>query len=100
MANVLKRGRQLAVLHLLVEGSSIRAAERLTRIHRDTICRLIVRFGEACRTWLDGQMQGLAVEHLEIDEMWTFVGKKQSRLTVEELAPSGTTWRRLPLDRL
>ena len=47
MANVLKREKQLQVLHLLVEGSSIRACERVTGVHRDTICRLIVKFGSA-----------------------------------------------------
>ena len=36
-------------LQLLLEGNSIRSTERITRIHRDTICRLIVRFGDACR---------------------------------------------------
>jgi hypothetical protein len=84
MANVLKREKQLQVLHLLVEGSSIRATERITGVHRDTICRLIVKFGEACREWLDKQMQGLQISHLELDEQWTYVGKKQARLTVDE----------------
>lgn len=76
--------RKWAVLHLLAEGSSIRAAERITGIHRDTICRLVVKFGEACREWLDKQMQGLSIRHLECDERWTWVGKKQARLTVDE----------------
>jgi hypothetical protein len=84
MANVLKRDRQMHVLHLLVNGSSIRAAERVTGIHRDTICRLVVRFGEACREWMDGQMQDLTIRHLELDEQWTYCGKKQARLTVDE----------------
>ena len=84
MSNVLPRERQLAVLHLLAEGSSIRAAERVSGIHRDTICRLVVRFGEACLEWLDKQMQGLSVRHLELDEQWTYCGKKQARLTVDE----------------
>src|SRR5690242_10136534 len=84
MANVLKREKQLQVLHLLVEGSSIRATERITGVHRDTICRLIVKFGDACREWLDKQMQGLTIRHSELDEQWTYVGKKQARLTVDE----------------
>ncbi len=37
------------ILRLLVEGSSIRSAERLTGVHRDTICSLLVLFGDACR---------------------------------------------------
>lgn len=86
MANVLKRDKQRAVLNLLAESSSIRSAERLTGVHRDTICRLVVRFGEGCRQLLDNRMRGLTLRHVECDEIWTFVAKKQARLTVDEKA--------------
>jgi hypothetical protein len=72
------------VLRLLVEGSSIRSAERLTGVHRDTICKLLVYFGEACRRFLDHRMQNLRLTHLQFDEQWTYVYKKQSRLTTTE----------------
>ena len=36
-------------LRLLTEGMSIRATERTTGLHRDTICRLMVYFGTACQ---------------------------------------------------
>ena len=84
MCNVLKPDRQKRVLYLLVEGNSIRSAERLTGIHRDTICRLVVRFGRGCKRLLDAQLRGLTLRHVEIDEIWTFVGKKQGRLTPVE----------------
>jgi transposase-like protein/IS1 family transposase len=76
--------RAKEALHLLAEGASIRAAERLTGLHRDTIMKLIVLFGTACRKFLDKQMQGLSLTHLQIDEQWTYVAKKQSRLTIDE----------------
>jgi len=72
------------VLRLLTEGSSIRAAERVTGIHRDTICKLIVHFGDACRKFTDAHMRGLPLTHLQFDEQWTYVYKKQSRLTTIE----------------
>lgn len=71
-------------LQLLLEGNSIRSTERITRIHRDTICKLIVYFGERCRRFLDQRMQGLKPTHLQFDEQWSFVAKKQSRLTTME----------------
>ena len=43
--NVLKREKQVAVIGMLCEGMSVRSTERLTRVHRDTICRLLVRVG-------------------------------------------------------
>ena len=40
-------------LRLLVEGMSIRATERITGMHRDTLCKLIGVFGDACRgSWM------------------------------------------------
>ena len=72
------------VLRLLVEGSSIRSAERITGVNRNTICKLIVHFGDACRDFLDERMQGLKLTHLEFDEQWTYVARKQSRLTTIE----------------
>ncbi len=84
MANVLSREKQIAVLHHLVEGNTIRSTERLTGVHRDTIMRLLVRYGTKCQQLLDERLQGLSLRHLEIDETWTFCGKKQARLTVDE----------------
>ncbi len=73
-------------LRLLVEGMSVRATERTTGLHRDTICKLIVHFGDACKRFLDERMRGLTLTHLQFDEQWTWVGRKQSRLTVTEKA--------------
>jgi len=73
-------------LRLLLEGNSIRSTERLTKLHRDTICRLIVFSGERCRTFMDNQMRDLELTHLQFDEQHTTVYKKQARLTVDEKA--------------
>jgi IS1 family transposase/transposase-like protein len=71
-------------LRLLTEGMSIRATERTTGLHRDTIMKLIVFYGDACREFLDRQMRNLTLTHLQFDEQWTYVGKKQARLTIDE----------------
>lgn len=80
VANVLKREKQIAVLKLLVEGNSIRSTERITGVNRNTIMSLLVRFGNACREFLDLNLCNLYLEHVEIDEIWTFVRKKQREL--------------------
>jgi len=72
------------VLRLLTEGMSIRATERATGTDRNTICKLLVFFGDACRKFLDHRMRNLTLEHLQFDEQWTYVFKKQSRLTLTE----------------
>ena len=82
--NVLKPEKQLVVLSALVEGVSIRSIERMTGIHRDTIMRLLVRVGGHCSELLDERMRGLRCQRVQVDEIWTYVGRKQARLAYEE----------------
>jgi IS1 family transposase len=75
--NILKTEKQEMVIKGLVEGSSIRSIERMTGVHRDTIMRLMVKVGNACEKFLDSTMKNLVCTDLEVDEIWSFVGKKQ-----------------------
>jgi IS1 family transposase len=87
--NILPREKQIAVISALTEGCSIRATERLTAIHRDTIMRLGVRVGEGCAALHDEMMQFVQVNRLELDELWSYVGKKQRRVTQDDPADLG-----------
>jgi IS1 family transposase len=73
-------------LRLLAEGSSLRSTARVTGLQRNTVCKLLVTFGQACQHFLDQRMRGLTLDHLECDEQHTIVLKKQSRLTIDERA--------------
>ncbi|MEX2188107.1 MAG: IS1 family transposase [Pirellulales bacterium] len=86
MANVLPRDKQISVLHHLVEGNTLRSTSRLSGVARNTITALMVRFGEGCQRLLDSKLRGLTLDHVETDEIWSYVGKKQGRLTDEEKA--------------
>ena len=86
MANHLPRKKQIEVLHRLVEGNTLRSTTRLTGIHRTTIMKLMVKFGTACKAYMDSQLRGLHLRHVEVDEIWTFVAKKQGHLEAEEKA--------------
>ncbi len=77
--NILPFNQQVAAISALTEGCSIRATERLTDIHRDTVMRLGVRVGEGCARLHDRMMRDLHVPILELDEVWSFVGKKERR---------------------
>jgi IS1 family transposase len=85
MANILPELTQRQIIHLLCEGNSIRSIERLTGVHRDTIMRLGVKVGNKCRDFLDGKLRGLKLRHVQADEIWTFVGKKQGRIAQGEM---------------
>ena len=78
--NKLKSHKQEMVIAALVEGSSIRATERMTGVHRDTITRLMIRVGNACEKLMDQKMVNLKCKNLQLDEIWCYVGKKQRHL--------------------
>ena len=62
MANVLPLDKQVMAISALTEGCAIRAVERLTGVHRDTIMRLGVRIGEGCARLHDTMMQNLQAQ--------------------------------------
>ena len=79
--NILSRDKQIDIIAALSEGMSIRTVERLTGIHRDTIMRLGARVGQGCAELHDRMMVGLRVGRIEMDEMWSYVGKKRRQVT-------------------
>lgn len=65
------------ILQLLLEGMSIRSAERVTGVHRDTILRLLVLAGERCEKLMLTKIASVPVQDVEVDEIWGYVGKKE-----------------------
>ena len=84
--NVLSPIRKEQILAALVEGNSIRSIERMTGTHRDTIMRLLVRVGNGCEKLLDENCKDINSNQIQIDEIWTYVGKKEKKLSEREKA--------------
>jgi len=84
--------KKITVLSALVEGNSIRSIERMTGIHRDTICRLLVSAGEQCFAMMDSKVTKLRPRYLQVDEIWTFVAKKARKARHEESKEIGDQW--------
>ena len=92
MANILSTEKQTAIIAALAEGSSIRSIERITGVHRDTIMRLGVRIGQGCAELLDSKMRGLNCRHLQFDELWGFIGKKEKHVRPDDSPEVGDVW--------
>ncbi|HEV2387993.1 MAG TPA: hypothetical protein VGS20_12145 [Candidatus Acidoferrales bacterium] len=92
MANVLPMEKRVAVIGALAEGSGIRQIERMTGVHRDTIMRLGVQVGQGCAAMLDAKMRNLSCRHLELDEIWGFVGKKENQVRPGDDPQYGDVW--------
>jgi len=93
--NKLSVSKQTQAVNALVEGCSIRSTERMTGIHRDTIMRLMGSVGQACERIMDEKMRDLPCKHIQLDEIWCYVGKKQRHVKEkDDLAQVGDfyTW--------
>ena len=84
MAKRLSKEQTLSILRCLVEGNSIRSTERITGVTRNAIMNVLTKVGNACHDYLDARMNNLDLEHVQADEIWTFVGKKDKNLTPKE----------------
>lgn len=61
----------------LAEGVGVRATARLIGVSRDTVGRILKRVGTHAKATHDEQVQALDVPEAQMDEMWSFVGKKR-----------------------
>jgi IS1 family transposase len=92
MANVLSFDKQVVIIGSLAEGSSIRSIERMTGVHRDTIMRLGVKVGQGCAKIQDAIMRDLPCTHLQMDEIWGYIGKKQRHVAPSDDPSMGDAW--------
>jgi IS1 family transposase len=97
--NILTVAKQEMVIRGLIEGASIRSVERMTGVHRDTIMRLMLRIGQGCENLMHTNMKNLKCQNLQVDEIWCFVGKKQSHLRdTDNVKQLGDQWVFVALD--
>src|ERR1700712_2130046 len=87
--NNLPRQKQIEVIAALCEGVGQRAVTRLTGCDRKTVARLALRVGRGCQELHDRLMVGIRVNRLELDEAWSFVGKKQKNVLRHEINAKG-----------
>ena len=65
------------IIHHAAEGVGVRASARLLGLSTNTINQAIVRVGEHCKIVYRSLMQDLQMNEVQLDELWTFVKKKQ-----------------------
>jgi len=87
-----------SALHCLLEGCSIRSTERLTGINRNTIMRLLIVAGERSARLMDARMQNLQSRHLQVDEIWCYVGKKRRNVRSSDSPEMGDQWIYVAID--
>lgn len=97
--NKLSLSRRTQIINCLVEGNSIRSTERMTDTHRDTIMRLMVDVGEGCENLMNDTMKNLTCRRLQVDEIWTYVQKKQRQVVPgDDRSRVGDQWTFVAID--
>jgi IS1 family transposase len=92
--NKLDRETRARVLHLLCEGSSIRAVTRLTGVSKKAVIKLVVDAGHACTAYQDRVLRNLPTQRVQVDEIWNFVYAKNDNVKEAKAAPAdaGDVW--------
>jgi IS1 family transposase len=82
--NKLDREARARILHLLCDGSSIRAVTRLTGASKNTVTKLLVDAGRAASAYQDETLRNLPCRRVQVDEIWSFCYAKQGNLPEEK----------------
>ena len=92
--NKLSTEERARILHLLCEGTSIRAITRLTGVSKNTVAKLLVDAGKACADYHDANVRNVTVARVQVDEIWSFTYAKQKNVPTAKAAPNhaGDTW--------
>src|SRR5713226_5584645 len=72
------------ILHCLVEGNSVRGTARLCGVEKRTVLNLLKLARENCERILSERIHNVTVHDLQLDEIWTYVQKKQGHLNPGE----------------
>ena len=84
-------------VHLLCEGMGIRAIERFTGLHRDTVVSILETAGEKCARLLDAKVRNVKGAWIQVDEIHGFVFSKEQN-TPEENVEHGEFFTFLSVD--
>lgn len=84
--NILPREKQIEVIAALCDGLGVRATSRITGVNRGTVAALALKAGRGAAELHDRMMVGLRPSRLELDELWSYVAKKQARVGKNDLA--------------
>lgn len=70
--------KRAAVLRSLVEGNSVASTCRIVGVSKPTVLELLVLAGEACEDYMDRMMVNLPCKFIQMDELHSFVGCKET----------------------
>lgn len=100
--NKLDRAARTQIVHMLCEGSSMRAISRVSGVSKNTVAKLLADVGRVCAEYQDRTLRGLRCERIQVDEILSFVYAKKKNVAAAKSAPEGAgdvwTWTAIDAD--
>jgi len=98
--NKLPSEKRAQILHLLFEGSGLRATSRLADVAYNSVAKLFVDAARACLDYQDRTLRNLKCRRVQLDEIWSFVYAKQKNVSRAKAAPidAGDVWTWVAID--
>jgi IS1 family transposase len=98
--NKLSRATRSHIIHLLVEGNSMRSVSRIADVSINTVTKLLIDAGKACSEYQDRAFRNLRLNRIQLDEIWAFSYCKQRNVPFAKNAPedAGDLWTWVALD--
>jgi len=94
--------KRTQIISLLCEGNSLRSVTRIVGVSINTVTKLLVEVGTACRDYHYEHVRNLKSKRVECDEIWSFCYSKQANVPTEMKEKSGVgdvwTWTALDSD--
>jgi IS1 family transposase len=68
------------ILHMLVEGNSLRATSRMADVAYNCVLKLVSDAGQACSDYQDAALRNLPCRRIQVCEIWAFCYTKQKNV--------------------
>ena len=82
--NILPIEKRAQILHLLVEGNSMRATSRIADVSINTVTKLLEDVGAACLEFHDSTVRNVKSQRVQCDEIWSFCYSKEKNVAPED----------------
>jgi IS1 family transposase len=98
--NKLSRAMRSRIIHLLVEGNSMRSTSRIADVSINTVTKLLIEAGMACSEYQDQALRNLKLNRVQLDEIWAFSYCKQRNVPFAKRPPedAGDIWTWVAID--
>jgi IS1 family transposase len=100
--NKLDTKARAKIIHMLVEGASLRSISRIADVSINTVTKLLIDAGTVAAAYHDQNVRGLQSKRLQSDEIWTFCYAEKANVRTAKAAPDGAgdvwTWTALDAD--